>query len=313
MLQSSAYRTKPCPRRSNSRSSSSSTRLLNSGESGPPCGVPLYARTNQPVFHHPGIQECPDEFQQPLVRDSFGDLAHQFVVIHSIKKFLQIKIHTPVVVRRNILLRLCHCLLSRPPRPEPITAFGKRSIPSALQNLHHRLLNESIQHRRDAKLSHPFSVRLGDFHPPHRLRCISSAQQLFPDGWPMLFQAVADFIDAHAIDSRATLIRLHPPQCFLQIFSLTYFLHQSIRIGWAFGVMSRQTRFSLFPPRFAGFTRWRGREVQFKLDILLLVAPEIHVVLAAPLVRAFSHRSRLGLSVDSAFRHWSASIASPTT
>jgi hypothetical protein len=44
---------------------------------------PLYARTNQPVFHHPGIQECPDEFEQPLVRDSFGDLAHQFVVIHS--------------------------------------------------------------------------------------------------------------------------------------------------------------------------------------------------------------------------------------
>src|SRR6266508_1328858 len=40
MLQSSAYRTKRCPRRSNSRSNSSSTRLLSSGESGPPCGVP---------------------------------------------------------------------------------------------------------------------------------------------------------------------------------------------------------------------------------------------------------------------------------
>src|SRR5580692_4508221 len=40
MLQSSAYRTKRWPRRSSSRSSSSSTRLLSSGESGPPCGVP---------------------------------------------------------------------------------------------------------------------------------------------------------------------------------------------------------------------------------------------------------------------------------
>ena len=48
------------------------------------------------------------------------------------------------------------------------------------------------------------------------------------------------------------------------------------------------------------------------LDMLLLVALEIHVVLATPLVRAFSHRSRLGLSVDSAFRHWSASLALPT-
>src|SRR5437016_121544 len=40
MLQSSAYRTNRCPRRSSSRSSSSSTRLLSKGESGPPCRVP---------------------------------------------------------------------------------------------------------------------------------------------------------------------------------------------------------------------------------------------------------------------------------
>src|SRR5712671_1588927 len=40
MLHSSAQRTKRCPRRSNSRSSSSSTRLLGSGQNGSPCGVP---------------------------------------------------------------------------------------------------------------------------------------------------------------------------------------------------------------------------------------------------------------------------------
>src|SRR5688572_16562119 len=34
--------------------------------------------------------------------------------------------------------------------------------------------------------------------------------------------------------------------------------------------------------------------------------------LPLPIVRAFVHRSRLGLSVDSAFRHWSASLALPT-
>src|SRR5260370_22291453 len=77
--------------------------------------------------------------------------------------------------------------------------------------------------------------------------------------------------------------------------------------------MHRQERFSLFPSRFAGFTRWRGKEVQFGLDILLPVAPETHVLFTAPLVRAFSHRVRLGLSVDSASRHQSASLALPTT
>ena len=40
MLQSSAYRQNRWPRRVNSWSNSSSTRLLNRGDSGPPCGAP---------------------------------------------------------------------------------------------------------------------------------------------------------------------------------------------------------------------------------------------------------------------------------
>src|SRR5208283_3266328 len=49
------------------------------------------------------------------------------------------------------------------------------------------------------------------------------------------------------------------------------------------------------------------------LDVLPPVALEVHVLLTSPLVRAFGHRSRLGLSVDSTFRLRSASLASPTT
>ena len=64
--------------------------------------------------------------------------------------------------------------------PEPVTVLGKRPVPSALQDLHHRLLDKPVQHRRDAKLAHP-AIRLGDFHPPYRLRLIASTQQLFPD------------------------------------------------------------------------------------------------------------------------------------
>jgi hypothetical protein len=51
-----------------------------------------------------------------------------------------------------------------------------------------------------------------------------------------------------------------------------------------------------------GFTRGLGWKVQFLLDVLPLVVPEVHVLLASPLVRAFDPRFRLGLSVDSAFR-----------
>ncbi len=210
-------------------------------------------------------------FNSRLSLDPFGDLTHQFVVIDSIEKFLQVEINAPAVAFGDVLLRLCHCLMSRPPRSEPIAVIGKRRVPLPLQNLHHRLLDQSIQHRRDAKLAHP-SVRFGDFHPPHRLRFVGSVQQLFPDGWPMLFQIVGDSADSHPVDARTTFIGLHPPQCFFQVFSLTYFLHQSIRAGWAFGVIRRRERFSLFPSRFAGFTRWRRREVQFGLNVLLHVA-----------------------------------------
>jgi len=43
---------------------------------------------------------------QPLVLDPFGDLTHQFVVVDSIEKFLQVEINTPAVASGNILLRL---------------------------------------------------------------------------------------------------------------------------------------------------------------------------------------------------------------
>src|SRR5881296_1697767 len=101
MLLSSAYLTKRWPRRSNSRSSSSSTRLLSKGESGPPCGVPS---TLGPSIT-PGLQECPDEFQQPLVLYPFGDLTHPFVVVDPVEEFLQVEIHAPAVAFGDVPLR----------------------------------------------------------------------------------------------------------------------------------------------------------------------------------------------------------------
>src|SRR5207302_5662749 len=97
-----------------------------------PLRSPFHARTDQPVLHHPGIQECPDELQQPLVPDPFGDLPHQFVVRNSIEEFLQIKINAPAVTFGDVLLRLCHRLLSRPSRPKPVAVIGKRPVPPPL-------------------------------------------------------------------------------------------------------------------------------------------------------------------------------------
>src|SRR5207247_1850413 len=85
------------------------------------------------------------------------------------KIFLEVQVHTPATACGNIPLRRFHRLMRRAPGSKPVAVIGKRPVPPALQDLHHRLLDKSVQYRRDAKLPHP-SVRLGDFYPPHPLR-----------------------------------------------------------------------------------------------------------------------------------------------
>jgi len=74
---------------------------------------------------------------------------HQRGVRNGVEKFLEVKINAPAVTFGDVLLRLCHRLTSRPSRPEPVAVIRKRPVPLPLQNLHHRLLDETIQHRGD--------------------------------------------------------------------------------------------------------------------------------------------------------------------
>src|SRR5262249_13081018 len=117
---------------------------------------------------------------------------------------------------------------------------------------------------------------------PHRFRLVGPVQELFTDGWPVLFQVVAQAADGHSVDARATFVSLHPPQCFLQILSLAHLLHQSVGARWAFESIYRLGRFSPCPSGPSGFTRQRGSAVQSWLDILLRVVRETHGLLATP-------------------------------
>src|SRR5437016_3075723 len=101
----------------------------------------FHAWADQSVLHHPSIQQCPDEFQQPFVLDSFCDLPHQFVVIDSIEKLLQVEINHPAVAFCDVLLCLGHCLMRGSSRSKAVAVIGERRVPLLLQNLHHRLLD----------------------------------------------------------------------------------------------------------------------------------------------------------------------------
>ena len=144
------------------------------------------------------------------------------------------------------------------------------------------------------------------------MRCIRALQQLVTDGWPVLAQVVCQAVDRHPVDARTPLVRPHPPQCRLQVVSLTHLLHQSIGARGGFASIRRPGRFSLSPASLSSFTRQLDREVQSRLDMPLRVVRETHGLLPAP--------SRSGLQSSfparpiccSAFRRWSASRALPT-
>ena len=60
------YRAKRCPRRSNSRSNSSSTMLLSKGERGPPCGVPSSTGLTSPPSITPAVRNARISFSNRL-------------------------------------------------------------------------------------------------------------------------------------------------------------------------------------------------------------------------------------------------------
>jgi hypothetical protein len=55
------------------------------------------------------------------------------------------------MARGEVLLRLRHRLMCRAARSKPIAVFGEGTVPAPLQNLHHRLLDQSIHHRQDGR------------------------------------------------------------------------------------------------------------------------------------------------------------------
>src|SRR5580698_1762522 len=125
-----------------------------------------------------------------------------------------LKQHWPVIREQLLSGTYKPQAVKRVEVPKPDGEVRKLGIPTVLdrfiqeavmQVLHHRLLNKSIQHRRDAKLAH-LSIRLRDFHPLNRLRFIGSAQQLFPDDWPMLLQVLWQLLDGHPIHASASLV-----------------------------------------------------------------------------------------------------------
>ena len=84
-------------------------------------------------------------------------------------------------------LRRVHRLMRRAAGPEPVTRRAERPVPLRLQHLQDRLLDETVEHRRDAERA-TAAGRLRYLDPPHRLRLVGAVEQLGADRRPLLLQ-----------------------------------------------------------------------------------------------------------------------------
>src|ERR1700692_3276705 len=122
-------------------------------------------------------------------------------------------------------------------RAEAEARLGERRVPIRLQHLHHRLLDEAVEHRRNAERPHAARC-LRYLNPPHRLWLVGALKQLSPDREPVLLQVSRQVVDAHTIDASRTLVALQPRQRFLQILTLDDCFHRRSRDRRAFATVS---------------------------------------------------------------------------
>jgi len=120
-------------------------------------------------------------------------------MVDSIEEFFEIDINHVAITLGNVSLCLGYSLMGRASRPEAVAVLGKRRVPTLLQNLQQRLLDQSVNDTRDAEFSDP-AIRLGDLNPVHRLRLVGSVKQLAPNGRPVLTQVVHGVVDGQPID-----------------------------------------------------------------------------------------------------------------
>ena len=82
--------------------------------------------------------------QDSLVLDPARNTHHEFVVVDSVKKFGQVKIHDPVVSRFDVLSREFDRVVRASPGSKPKAELAKRWVENRREYLKQRLLDQAI-------------------------------------------------------------------------------------------------------------------------------------------------------------------------
>src|SRR5882672_10222252 len=264
MLQSSAYRTNRWPRRSSSRSSSSSTRFESKGRERAALRGPLPAFLEQPAIEHTGSQISPDEPENPPIRDPRRHRRHQPVVVDPVEELGQVDVHDKPIAFDDAGLCLRHRLVSGAARPEAVAVLAECRVPPRLKPLQDRLLDHAINHGWNAEVARP-AGRLRDPHPTHRLRLVAPLEQLIFDLRPARFEDARQLFDGNAVDAGCPLVAHHCTQRRFYVVWGTNRLHEMLCGCRAFGFGRRRGRFDLLHVPARGFTPAGPRQGQLEL------------------------------------------------
>ena len=96
-----------------------------------------------------------------------------------------------------------------------------------MQHLQQALLDEPVEHGRDAQLPHP-APGLGDFLPLYRLRLVAAREQLLPDRCPVRRQVGGQVLHGHPVEARTAPVLPHAPQRRDRVGALDHRLHQVV-------------------------------------------------------------------------------------
>jgi hypothetical protein len=149
-------------------------------------------------------------------------------VVHPVEELLQIEIDHEAAAAGHMGPGGKDRVMGAPPRPKAVGRGREVRIEDRHQHLMHRLLDEPVQHRRDAQLPHPFAAGLGDFHPAHQRRSVTTCQQFFLDARPVLREVGLQLRDRHLVDTRRALVRHHPAVGRHHVLAADDHLHQSL-------------------------------------------------------------------------------------
>lgn len=166
--------------------------------------------------HYARAQVAADQAQDRFVPHLFGHARHQQVMVHVIEERFQIAVHglgQPVSRRR-------------PHRPQRVmraatgtigvTAVTEPALEHPAQLLGEGLLDDSVQHRRDAQRTLAATF-LRDHRPPHRRRPIGPVGQSHQHLLPVRAPERGKRRDRHPVDPGGPAIGAHPPPRLVEV------------------------------------------------------------------------------------------------